>query len=130
MMEKSYRLASTNPSSSSNATTSAAASETSALAYASTESSNSSSGRYSNHITKALRTLNKSSYKISKSPPRPTSLNSSTAVPSSGGGQQPQQQPQPPVYNIDKNDFRDVVQKLTGSPAHFSVLPTLSPLPR
>ncbi|KAK4276835.1 hypothetical protein QN277_014940 [Acacia crassicarpa] len=33
---------------------------------------------------------------------------------------QPQQglQHQPPVYNINKNDFRDVVQKLTGSPAH------------
>nr|GMD55667.1 VQ motif-containing protein 9 [Ipomoea batatas] len=29
----------------------------------------------------------------------------------------PQQQ-QPPVYNINKSDFRDVVQKLTGSPAH------------
>ncbi|CAH9143460.1 unnamed protein product [Cuscuta epithymum] len=34
-----------------------------------------------------------------------------------------QQQPappqqQPPVYNINKSDFRDVVQKLTGSPAH------------
>ncbi|KAB2023727.1 hypothetical protein ES319_D06G038400v1 [Gossypium barbadense] len=28
------------------------------------------------------------------------------------------QQHQPPVYNINKNDFRDVVQKLTGSPAH------------
>ncbi|MBA0808306.1 hypothetical protein Gohar_024057 [Gossypium harknessii] len=27
------------------------------------------------------------------------------------------QQNQPPVYNINKNDFRDVVQKLTGSPA-------------
>lgn len=30
--------------------------------------------------------------------------------------QQPQHQP--PVYNINKSDFRDVVQKLTGSPAH------------
>ncbi|XP_019190375.1 PREDICTED: VQ motif-containing protein 9-like [Ipomoea nil] len=30
----------------------------------------------------------------------------------------PQQQQQPPVYNINKSDFRDVVQKLTGSPAH------------
>ncbi|XP_076885114.1 VQ motif-containing protein 9-like [Bidens hawaiensis] len=25
---------------------------------------------------------------------------------------------QPPVYNVSKTDFRDVVQKLTGSPAH------------
>lgn len=31
---------------------------------------------------------------------------------------QAQPQHQPPVYNINKNDFRDVVQKLTGSPAH------------
>ncbi|WOG98872.1 hypothetical protein DCAR_0418218 [Daucus carota subsp. sativus] len=31
---------------------------------------------------------------------------------------QPQQQHQPPVYNINKSDFRDVVQQLTGSPAH------------
>nr|XP_043607449.1 VQ motif-containing protein 9 [Erigeron canadensis] len=32
--------------------------------------------------------------------------------------QNPQQQHQPPVYNVSKSDFRDVVQKLTGSPAH------------
>ncbi|EPS66540.1 hypothetical protein M569_08236, partial [Genlisea aurea] len=35
---------------------------------------------------------------------------------------------QPPVYNINKNDFRDVVQKLTGSPAHER-LPSSSPPP-
>ncbi|CDP13025.1 unnamed protein product [Coffea canephora] len=28
------------------------------------------------------------------------------------------QQPQPQVYNINKNDFRNIVQKLTGSPLH------------
>lgn len=28
------------------------------------------------------------------------------------------QQPQPQVYNICKNDFRDIVQQLTGSPSH------------
>ncbi|XP_068643946.1 VQ motif-containing protein 9-like [Aristolochia californica] len=46
--------------------------------------------------------------------PNPASLSSS-------GGAASQPQPvhqQPPVYNINKNDFRDVVQKLTGSPAH------------
>jgi hypothetical protein len=34
--------------------------------------------------------------------------------------QQPPQNPQhqPPVYNINKNDFRDVVQKLTGALAN------------
>ncbi|XP_038717905.1 VQ motif-containing protein 9 [Tripterygium wilfordii] len=37
------------------------------------------------------------------------------------------QQHQPPVYNINKNDFRDVVQKLTGSPVHerFSTPPPI-----
>ncbi|KAF1861491.1 hypothetical protein Lal_00025836 [Lupinus albus] len=30
------------------------------------------------------------------------------------------QQPQPQVYNISKNDFRDIVQQLTGSPSHHS----------
>jgi len=28
------------------------------------------------------------------------------------------QQPQPQVYNISKNDFRNIVQQLTGSPSH------------
>ncbi|KAF7137162.1 hypothetical protein RHSIM_Rhsim07G0126700 [Rhododendron simsii] len=37
--------------------------------------------------------------------------------------QQQPQQPQPQVYNINKNDFRNVVQRLTGSPSH-------EPLPR
>ncbi|XWS25304.1 hypothetical protein CRYUN_Cryun27aG0057800 [Craigia yunnanensis] len=42
------------------------------------------------------------------------------------------QQHQPPVYNIKKNDFRDVVQKLTGSPAHerFSTPPIHQPKPQ
>ncbi|KAF8376814.1 hypothetical protein HHK36_031513 [Tetracentron sinense] len=41
----------------------------------------------------------------------------------------PPQQHQPPVYNINKSDFRDVVQKLTGSPAHdrFSTPPPIHP---
>ncbi|KAL3834951.1 hypothetical protein ACJIZ3_009687 [Penstemon smallii] len=29
----------------------------------------------------------------------------------------PRQQPQPQVYNINKNDFRNIVQQLTGSPS-------------
>lgn len=32
--------------------------------------------------------------------------------------QQQQQQPQPQVYNISKNEFRDIVQQLTGSSFH------------
>ncbi|KAL8089029.1 hypothetical protein AgCh_038693 [Apium graveolens] len=33
------------------------------------------------------------------------------------------QQPQPQVYNINKNDFRNIVQQLTGSPSHHDPLP-------
>ncbi|KAE9596945.1 hypothetical protein Lalb_Chr16g0381391 [Lupinus albus] len=36
------------------------------------------------------------------------------------GNNAAKQQPQPQVYNISKNDFRDIVQKLTGSPSHHS----------
>ena len=45
---------------------------------------------------------------------------------------QQQKQHQPPVYNINKNDFRDVVQKLIGSPTHkrfSSLLPIHAPKP-
>lgn len=43
--------------------------------------------------------------------------------------QQLQQQHQPPVFNIKKSDFREVVQKLTGSPAHerFTTPPPIQP---
>lgn len=63
-----------------------------------------------------LRHLNKLSQKISK----PIIKKPNFDPPSSQPQPQPQQnlQHQPPVYNINKNDFRDVVQKLTGSPAH------------
>lgn len=89
-----------------------------------------------------LKHLNKLSHKISKPPlkkhpldPIPDqpdqSLTQSPAVVSQNQPLQPLQAPpppppppqpqppqQPPVYNINKNDFRDVVQKLTGSTAH------------
>ncbi|KMZ67692.1 hypothetical protein ZOSMA_25G00790 [Zostera marina] len=42
---------------------------------------------------------------------------------------QPQPQAQPPVYNINKDDFRDVVQKLTGSPAHYANPRVPAPVP-
>lgn len=72
-----------------------------------------------------LRHLNKLSHKISK----PTSSFSSSAsfvrrpppdppVQHRPTPPVPPLQQQPPVYNINKSDFRDVVQKLTGSPAH------------
>ncbi|XP_028757375.1 VQ motif-containing protein 9-like [Neltuma alba] len=83
-----------------------------------------------------LRQLNKFSHKISKpigakKPTFDSSQNqqqnhsfshnpSQQQPPPPPPPPQPQQglQNQPPVYNINKNDFRDVVQKLTGSPAH------------
>ncbi|GJY90092.1 HAIKU1-like protein [Tanacetum coccineum] len=37
------------------------------------------------------------------------------------------QQPQPQVYNINKNDFQSIVQQLTGSPSRQ---PSQEPLPR
>ncbi|KAK3230939.1 hypothetical protein Dsin_002820 [Dipteronia sinensis] len=96
-----------------------------------------------------LKHLNKLSHKISKQPnntaPPPPLLKKPTTTfdhqnpnqppqSSQQNLQQPQTQPppqqqqhQPPVYNINKNDFRDVVQKLTGSPAHerFSTPPPI-----
>ncbi|CAH1454144.1 unnamed protein product [Lactuca virosa] len=39
-----------------------------------------------------------------------------------------QQQHQPPVYNVSKSDFRDVVQKLTGSPAHERLTTPVQPV--
>ncbi|GKE53234.1 VQ motif-containing protein 9, partial [Tanacetum coccineum] len=56
---------------------------------------------------------------------QPLILDSDTSSqPSSfmNSNQQPPQQP--PVYNVSKSDFRDVVQKLTGSPAHERVANT------
>ncbi|WJX35003.1 hypothetical protein P8452_23053 [Trifolium repens] len=90
-----------------------------------------------------LRHLNKLSHKISK-PPILNNINKTSFDPPSipplppqqqlqlqnfnnnnnnnplQQHQQPPQHPQhqPPVYNINKNDFRDVVQKLTGAPAN------------
>ncbi|KAL0440005.1 UNVERIFIED_CONTAM: VQ motif-containing protein 9 [Sesamum latifolium] len=79
-----------------------------------------------------LKHVNRNSHKISKPVRRPLPLPAAAASSSSSSAipildpnpqlsGQPQPQPQsqqPPVYNINKNDFRDVVQKLTGSPAH------------
>ncbi|CAH9120127.1 unnamed protein product [Cuscuta europaea] len=41
--------------------------------------------------------------------------------PNTGGSSRPQ--PQPQVYNINKNDFRSIVQQLTGSPLREQILP-------
>ncbi|XP_016453115.1 VQ motif-containing protein 9 [Nicotiana tabacum] len=82
-----------------------------------------------------LKHLNKISHKISKpirKPPPPPLFDNNQNLQTRPQAQtqhapppgpplqnlQPQPQQQPPVYNINKSDFRDVVQKLTGSPAH------------
>ncbi|XP_050238465.1 VQ motif-containing protein 9 [Mercurialis annua] len=85
-----------------------------------------------------LKNLNKLSHKISKPIiPRkpPTSFDhgqSFNNAHTTSNANQPQPQPaqhQPPVYNINKSDFRDVVQKLTGSPSHdrYSAPPPIHP---
>ncbi|KAG2313573.1 hypothetical protein Bca4012_028110 [Brassica carinata] len=79
-----------------------------------------------------LRQLNKLSHKISKPTPTPASSSVSAAVNQETSHQPPMNhhQHQPPVYNISKNDFRNVVQRLTGSPAHerFSSPPPPPPI--
>ncbi|KFK42216.1 hypothetical protein AALP_AA2G226500 [Arabis alpina] len=67
-----------------------------------------------------LRQLNKLSHKISKPPPSSSSsaVVNREIIDLHPPPPPPPHQHQPPVYNINKNDFRDVVQKLTGSPAH------------
>ncbi|KAL1223840.1 VQ motif-containing protein 9 [Cardamine amara subsp. amara] len=87
-------------------------------------STTSSTGNNTGNRDHYLRQLNKLSHKITK--PTVTSSSSSAAVnreidrlpPPPPINQGNLHQHQPPVYNINKNDFRDVVQKLTGSPAH------------
>jgi hypothetical protein len=86
--------------------------------------------------TAALRGLNKASYKISKQsssssssssirasspppPPPPSRLSPPLPAPPPSSAPIDHPPPQPPVYNIDKSNFRDVVQKLTGSPSHL-----------
>lgn len=73
-----------------------------------------------------LKNVNRNSHKIAKPIRKPLLPPSAAAAPPipipetnplASAQTQPQSQ-QPPVYNINKNDFRDVVQKLTGSPAH------------
>ncbi|KAI0495308.1 hypothetical protein KFK09_025458 [Dendrobium nobile] len=144
-MEKICRSATaTNSTSSSSAT--ATTSEAAVNSFSSDNSNSSNIGRApsgtnnsSNYIANSYRVLNKSSYKISKPicknpnpspnlirPPPPPSSGISSVCGSTGPQQQ---QSQPPVYNIDKNDFRDVVQKLTGSPAHLSNRPSPPPPP-
>ncbi|KAK2445361.1 VQ motif-containing protein [Trifolium repens] len=109
----------------------------------SADSTTTSTDTNNNNRDNYLRHLNKLSHKISK-PPILNNINKTSFDPPSippllqqqqqqlqnfnnNNNNNPlqQQQPptqnpqhQPPVYNINKNDFRDVVQKLTGAPAN------------
>ncbi|XP_014506016.1 protein HAIKU1-like [Vigna radiata var. radiata] len=58
--------------------------------------------------------VNKTGKNIRKSPLHQPNYGSNSNV---NGARQQQQQPQPHVYNISKNEFRDIVQQLTGSPS-------------
>ncbi|KAL1540448.1 VQ motif-containing protein 9-like [Salvia divinorum] len=63
-----------------------------------------------------LKQLSRNSHKISKPNRKPVPLPPADGI----SILEPNltQSQQPPVYNINKSDFRDVVQRLTGSPSH------------
>ncbi|PWA67864.1 VQ-like protein [Artemisia annua] len=103
-----------------------------------TTSSTSNTNTNLNNKDHYLKHVHKMSHKITKIPSfkfdhsslnhhqiqsQPLILDSDTSSQPSSfmNNQQPPQQP--PVYNVSKSDFRDVVQKLTGSPAHERVSP-------
>ncbi|KAK4434218.1 VQ motif-containing protein 9 [Sesamum alatum] len=76
-----------------------------------------------------LKQVNKNSHQIAK-PVRKPPTSAAPILdlnPRNPGPTHPQSQ-QPPVYNINKNDFRDVVQRLTGSPAHERFPPQPPPV--
>ncbi|KAL4335481.1 hypothetical protein GQ457_07G023780 [Hibiscus cannabinus] len=122
-------------------------SSNSSAAAASTTTTAASASSNVNNRDHYLKHLNKLSHKISKpstnAPPPPPPIIKKASFDHTQAQHQPQpsdpqslnpnqsglqaQQHQPPVYNINKNDFRDVVQKLTGSPAHerFSAPPPI-----
>ncbi|KAK6116153.1 hypothetical protein DH2020_008422 [Rehmannia glutinosa] len=103
-----------------------------------TNSNNSNSSHSHSNRDMFLKQVNKNSHKIAKPIRKPLPFPTTTPVSSSASipqildpnphnpGHAPPHSQQPPVYNINKNDFRDVVQKLTGSPAHER-LPTPPP---
>ncbi|KAI8016096.1 VQ motif-containing protein 9 [Camellia lanceoleosa] len=102
----------------------------------STSSSNTTTTNSNNNNNRDqyIRHLNKISHRISKPTRRPTfdqqQQQDDIIQQPPPPPQQTQNLPQqPPVYNIKKSDFRDVVQKLTGSPSHerFSTPPPIHP---
>ncbi|KAK1285691.1 hypothetical protein QJS10_CPB20g01239 [Acorus calamus] len=71
--------------------------------------------------------VNKIGKNIRKSPLHQTNFNNSGRYPNQPPPLQPPQQPQ--VYNISKNDFRSIVQQLTGSPSRSAPAPAPPPRP-
>ncbi|KAG9129688.1 hypothetical protein Leryth_017763 [Lithospermum erythrorhizon] len=78
-------------------------------------SSTSTRSRNSSTSDMYLKHINKLSHKISKSNSTQHHLTSSQSQSLNIDNNQQMAAP-PPVYTINKNDFREVVQKLTGSP--------------
>ncbi|XP_044478446.1 VQ motif-containing protein 9-like [Mangifera indica] len=89
-------------------------------------SGDSSSNSICSNRDQYLKQLHKLSHKISKTNAIADPI-IKKPTPTFDPNQNQNPQHQPPVYNINKNDFRDVVQKLTGSPAHdrFSTPPPI-----
>lgn len=91
-----------------------------------------SRNRYNDHLG-----INRISRNIRKSPPihqqafanpRQQQQQQQPQQQQHGGGEGSQQPPQPQVYNISKNDFRSVVQQLTGTPTR-DPFPSAAPPP-
>ncbi|XP_004299670.1 PREDICTED: proline-rich protein 36 [Fragaria vesca subsp. vesca] len=100
-------------------------------------SSSSTENTTSSNRDQYLKHLNKLSHKISKPvtrkpnfdpPPVPAPNPQNAPLQQLQSSASQPNQHQPPVYNINKNDFRDVVQKLTGSPAHTDRFATPPPI--
>lgn len=78
-----------------------------------------SKNRHNDHLG-----VNKMGKNIRKSPlHQPNFNNNNNSNNNNNNNNAARQQPQPQVYNISKNDFRNIVQQLTGSPSQ-------EPLPR
>ncbi|KAL6193502.1 hypothetical protein ACLB2K_034586 [Fragaria x ananassa] len=77
-----------------------------------------STNRHTDHLG-----VNKMGKNIRKSPLHQPNFGNGTAGAANAVNAAARQQPQPQVYNISKNDFRNIVQQLTGSPSQ-------DPLPR
>ncbi|KAF5461913.1 hypothetical protein F2P56_017973 [Juglans regia] len=104
------------------------AATTSATTNSNGSNNNTNRDQYLRHLNMLSHKISKPSIKKSSTDPVNQSQSHQNHPQSQPASQQPQvqqqiqaqaqQQHQPPVYNINKNDFRDVVQKLTGSPVH------------